>query len=59
MSCPKFEEPFPYQIHSPVSVDVFRVFVATLEDTPAVITTENMKDLLLLCEKFDFAGLLS
>jgi hypothetical protein len=44
-SCPIFEEPFPYQVCSPVSVDVFRIFVEALEGAYSVVTTENMKDL--------------
>jgi hypothetical protein len=57
--CPDFEGPLPYQIRSPVSVEVFRVFVAALEGALPAITTENMNDLLLLSEEFGFASLLS
>jgi hypothetical protein len=58
-SCPNFEEQFPYQVCSPVSVDVFRIFVAALEGVYLVVTTENMKDLFLLSEEFGFTSLLS
>jgi hypothetical protein len=46
-------------VHSPVSADAFRTFVAALEGAPPAITTKNMNDLLLLWEEFDFASLLS
>jgi hypothetical protein len=57
--CPHFEEPLLYQVRSPVRVDVFRVFVAALEGTPSVVTTENMNDLFFLCDEFGFTSLLS
>jgi hypothetical protein len=57
--CPRFEESLPYQVRSPVRVEVFRIFLAALEGAPPVVTTENMNDLFLLCEEFGFASLLS
>jgi hypothetical protein len=50
-SCQNFEESLPYQVQSPVSVDAFRIFVAAFEETFPSITTKNMNDLPLLCEK--------
>jgi hypothetical protein len=58
-SCPSFEEPFPYDVRSPVSVEAFWIFVAALECALPAITTKNMNDMLLLCEEFGFASLLS
>jgi hypothetical protein len=59
VNCPKFEEPLPYQVHSPLSVEAFWVFITALEGAPSAITTKNMNDLLLLCDEFGFASLLS
>jgi septal ring factor EnvC (AmiA/AmiB activator) len=35
------------------------MFVAAIEDTPPVLTTENMNDFFILCKEFVFASLLS
>jgi hypothetical protein len=56
--CLYFEEPLPYEVHSPVSVEAFRIFVSVLDGASPAITTKNMNDLLLLCEEFSFASLL-
>jgi hypothetical protein len=58
-SCPCFDEELPYRVCSPVSVEVFRIFVGAIEGTPPVLTTENVNDLFLLCEEFGFASLFS
>jgi hypothetical protein len=58
-NCPNFEEPLPYKVHSPVSIEVFRIFVVALDAVPPVIATENMNDLFLLCHEFGFTSLLS
>jgi hypothetical protein len=58
-SWPHFAGALPYEVHSPVSVDVFRIFVAALEGTPPVLTQANMNELLSLCKEFGFTDLLS
>jgi hypothetical protein len=58
-SCPGFHEELPYQVRSPVSVEVFRMFVGAIEGTPPVLMTENMNDLFLLGQEFSFVSLLS
>jgi hypothetical protein len=51
-NCPKFESVrlLPYQLQSAVSAEAFQVFVWVLGGTDPALTTENMNDLLLLCE---------
>jgi hypothetical protein len=58
-NCPSFKEDLPYQVRSPVGGEAFHIFVAALEGTAPVLTTENMSDLLSLCNEFGFTGLLS
>jgi hypothetical protein len=60
-NCPKFEKVklLPYQVQSVVSAEAFQVFVSALGGADPALTTENMNDLLLLCEEFGFASLLS
>jgi hypothetical protein len=56
-SCPNFEEPLPYEVHSPVTAEAFGIFVAALEGAPPAIPTKNMNDRLLLCNEFGFVSL--
>jgi hypothetical protein len=57
--CPNFDEPLPSHGRSPVGVQAIQVFVAALEGTAPVFTSENMHELPSLCNEIGFAGLLS
>jgi hypothetical protein len=60
-NCPKFKnlKLLPYRVQSAVSEEAFQVFVSALGGSDLAITTENMNDLVLLCEEFGFAALRS
>jgi hypothetical protein len=44
----------PYRVQSPVSVSIFREFVAELEGKGVNITATNLTGLERLCEEFGF-----
>jgi hypothetical protein len=58
-NCPNFKEYLPYHIRSRVGIEGFHIFVGALEGAAPVLTTENMYDLLSLCNEFGFTRLLS
>jgi hypothetical protein len=58
-NCPNFKECLPYHVRSRVGVEGFHIFVRALEGAVPVLTTENMYDLLSLCNEFGFTRLLS
>jgi hypothetical protein len=60
-NCPKFKnlKLLPSRVQSAVSQDAFPVFVSVLGGTDPALTTENLNDLYLLCEEFEFVVLCS
>jgi hypothetical protein len=48
----------PCRVQYAVRKDAFHIFVSALEGTDPVLTKENMNDVRLFCEKFDFTALL-
>jgi hypothetical protein len=61
MNYPKFQNRklLPYRVESAVNEEAFPVFLSALHGKDPSLTTENISNLLLLCEEFRFAGLLS
>jgi hypothetical protein len=57
-NCPNFKADLTYQVRSRVGVEAFHIFVGALEGAAPVLTTENIRELLSLCNEFGFTGFL-